>query len=66
MEPFVSHMDLAMHIDDDDPKKWGRGPFRGQGALGILALQRNTFNVRHTPPHPLNRSLTKVAGSVVV
>ena len=66
MEPLVSHMDLTMAIDDDDPEKWGRGPFQGQEALGFLALQRHTVNLRHTPPHPLNRALTKVAGSVVV
>jgi|GEM_PF-3069200 len=66
MESLVSHMDLAMDIDDDDPEKRGRGPFRRQDALGILALQRHTLNLRHTLPYPLNRALTKVAGSVVV
>jgi len=66
MEPLVSHMDLAMDIDDDHPEKRGRRPFRGQDALGILALQRHTVNLRHTPPHPLNRALTKMAGTVVV
>ena len=66
MESFVSEVDLAMDVDDDHPEKRGRGPFQGQDALGFLALQRHTFHFGHATPHPLNRALTQVAGSVVV
>ena len=66
MESFVSQVNLAVDIDKDHPEQRGRGPFRGQRAMGVFALKRQTLHLGNAPPHPLNRALTKVAGSVVV